>query len=93
MVKSPSANAGDTRDAGPWVGKVLWNQQWLPTPVILPGESHGQRNLPGYRPMCLKESDTTEATRMYTHSIMTSNFNSRSFPQILSRLGQSLNFK
>ena len=31
-------------------------------PVSLPGESHGQRNLAGYSPWGLKESDTTEAT-------------------------------
>ena len=27
----------------PWVGKISWNRQWQPTPVFLPGESHGQR--------------------------------------------------
>ena len=34
-----------------------------PTPVLLPGESHGQKNLAGYSPQGLKESDTTEATQ------------------------------
>ena len=29
----------------PWVGKILWRRAWLPTPVLLPGESHGQRSL------------------------------------------------
>ena len=33
-----------------------------PTRVFLPGESHGQRSLVGYRPQGHKESDTTEAT-------------------------------
>ena len=33
---------------------------WLPTPVFLPGESHGQRNLVGYSPYGHKESDTAE---------------------------------
>ena len=33
---------------------------WLPTPVFLPGESHGQRSLEGYSPWHCKESDTTE---------------------------------
>ena len=28
-----------------WVRKILWRRKWLPTPVFLPGESHGQRNL------------------------------------------------
>ena len=31
----------------PWVGKILWRRAWQPTPVFLPGESHGQRSLVG----------------------------------------------
>ena len=46
----------------PWVGKILWNGAWQPTPVFLPGESHGQKSLVGYSPGGCKESDTTEAT-------------------------------
>ena len=34
----------------PWVRKVPWRRKWQPTPVFLPGESHGQRSLVGYRP-------------------------------------------
>ena len=34
----------------PWVGKVPWTRKWQPTPVFLPGESHGQRSLVGYGP-------------------------------------------
>ena len=33
---------------------------WQPTPVLLPGESHGHRSLVGYSPQGHKESDTTE---------------------------------
>ena len=33
---------------------------WLPTAVLLPGESHGQRSLEGYSPWGCKESDPTE---------------------------------
>ena len=40
-----------------WVGKIPWRREWQPTPVFLPGEFHGQRSLPGYRPGGLKESD------------------------------------
>ena len=32
----------------PWVGKILWRREWLPTPVFLPGEFHGHRILAGY---------------------------------------------
>jgi len=34
----------------PWVGKTPWRRAWQPTPVFLPGESHGQRSLVGYSP-------------------------------------------
>ena len=43
----------------PWVGKIPWRRTWQPTPVFLPGKSHGQRNLAGYGPWCHKESDRT----------------------------------
>ena len=33
-----------------WVRKVPWRKKWQPTPVFLPGESHGQRNLADYSP-------------------------------------------
>ena len=35
-------------------------RKWQPTPVFLPGKSHGQRSLVGYSPWGRKESDTTE---------------------------------
>ena len=35
-------------------------RQWHPTPVLLPGKSHGQRSLVGYSPRGSKELDTTE---------------------------------
>ena len=31
----------------PWVGKIPWRRARHPTPVFLPGKSHGQRNLVG----------------------------------------------
>ena len=34
----------------PWVGKIPWRRKWQPTPVFLPGKSHGQRSLEGYNP-------------------------------------------
>ena len=43
----------------PWVGKIPWRRKWQPTPVLLPGESHGQRSLVSYSPWGRKESDTT----------------------------------
>ena len=40
-----------------------WRREWQPTPVFLPGESHGQKSLVGYSPWGHKESDTTEVTK------------------------------
>ena len=34
----------------PWVRKMPWERKWQPTPVFLPGESHGQRSLAGHSP-------------------------------------------
>ena len=45
------------------VEKVLYRKKWQPTPVFLPGESHGQRSLAGYSPWGHKESDMTEMTK------------------------------
>ena len=61
VVNNPSANAGDMRHGfDPWVGKIPWRRAWQPTPVFLPGESHGQRKLAGYSPWGHKELDMTE---------------------------------
>ena len=35
----------------PWVGKITWNRKWQPTPVFLPGKSHGQREPGGLQSM------------------------------------------
>ena len=37
-----------------------WRRKWQPTPLPLPGKSHGQRSLVGYIPWSQEESDTTE---------------------------------
>ena len=52
-----------------WVGKIPWRRKWHPTPVILPGKSHGQRGLVGYSPQGLKESDTTERLHFLSLSL------------------------
>src|SRR5574340_1276234 len=43
----------------------LRRRQWHPTPVLLPGKSHGRRSLVGCSPWGLWESDTTE--RLHFH--------------------------
>ena len=64
MVKNLPASAGVRRDKGsiPGLGRFPWRGAWQPTPVFLPGKSHGQRSLVGYSPQGHKESDTTEVT-------------------------------
>ena len=47
-----------------WVGKIPQSKKWQPTPVFLPGKSHGQRNLVDYSPWSRKESDTAEGLSM-----------------------------
>ena len=49
-----------------WVGKIPL--QWQPTPVFLPGQSHGERSPAGYSLWGQKQSDTTEwLTHIHTH--------------------------
>ena len=65
VVKNPPANAGDRRkrqEFDRWAGKIPWRRAWQPTPVFLPGESHGQRSLVGYSPWGHKELNSTEVT-------------------------------
>ena len=39
---------------------LKWRRQWHPTPILLPGKSHGRRSLVGCSPWGRYESDTTE---------------------------------
>ena len=64
VVKKPPANAGNRRCVfSPWLGKMPWRRKWQPTPVSVPGESHGQRSLAGYGPQGRKEPDRAEHKR------------------------------
>ena len=42
-----------------------WRRRWHPTPVLLPGKSHGRRSLVGCSPWGREESDTTEQLRFH----------------------------
>ena len=50
--KEPSRQRRRHKRCGfvPWVEKIPWRRAWQPTPVLLPGESHGWRSLVGYSP-------------------------------------------
>ena len=45
--------------------KLLQRRRWHPTPVFLPGKSHGRRSLVGCSPWSCEESDTTERLHFY----------------------------
>ena len=52
--KEPACKAVDSGDAGSISGSgrsaISWRRKWQPTPVFLPGKSHGQRSLVGCSP-------------------------------------------
>ena len=69
MVINLSASSGDVKDAGsiPGSERASGEGKWQCTPVFLPGESYGQRNLVGYSLWGCKESDTNEELAHSTH--------------------------
>ena len=48
---------------------MLWRREWLPTPVVLPGEFHGQRSLVGYSPRDSQESSPTSQFKSILDSV------------------------
>ena len=48
---------------------VAWRRKWQPTPVFVPGKSHGQRSLAGYSSWDCKKLDTTEQLSITTTSV------------------------
>ena len=69
----------------PWVGKIHWRRKWQPTPVFLPGKSHGQRSLAGYSPRGRKELDTTKRLHFRWH-------HSQFVPPMLSYMAKGKTF-
>ena len=72
LLLLPSASKSLLFCSAPWysflfvVGAIwFWRRQWHPTPVLLPGKSHGQRSLVGCSPWGREELDTTE--RLHFH--------------------------
>ena len=68
--KESACNAGDSGSI-PRLGRSPWRREWLPTPVFLTGESHGERSLEGYSSWGHKESDVTERLSTTTGSLTT----------------------
>ena len=63
VVKNLPACAGDTGSI-PGLGRSLGERKWQPTPVFLPGKSHGQES-GGYSSCSPKELDTTERQTVF----------------------------
>ena len=72
----------------PWVRKISRRREWQPTPVFLPGKSHGQRSLACYSPWGCKELDMTEQLTKHTHSWIISKNYLSFLPPTLQMLGK-----
>ena len=60
-AKNPpvSTDVARVTDLVPGSGRFLWRREWQPTPVFLPGKSHGQRSLAVYSLWGHRDSDRT----------------------------------
>ena len=65
--KASACNVGDLGSIPAWVRKIPWRRKRQPTPVLLPGESHGWRSPVGNGPWDHKESGTTERFHVQFH--------------------------
>ena len=63
--KESARNAGDLSSI-PGLGRFPWRRKWCPTPVFLPGKSHGQRSLVAYSPWSCRVGHDS-GTNTYTH--------------------------
>ena len=69
VVRNPPANAGDM-GLIPGLGRFPWRRKWQPSPVLLPGISHGQWSLAGFNPWChkrVRQALTTEQQQQSKH--------------------------
>ena len=72
LVKKSPANAGGP-GLIPRVGMSPWRRKRQPTPLFLPGESHGQRSLAGYRPWGHRsQTQLKRLSLTHKHSIQSS---------------------
>ena len=62
QVYAPTTNAEEAEVDCYCEDSLPWRRAWQPTPVFLPGKSHGQKSMAGCSPWGHKESDMTEAT-------------------------------
>ena len=51
----------------PWVKRIPWRRKWQPTPVFLPGKSHGWKSLAGYSSWGQKRAGHDLETKQQQH--------------------------
>ena len=67
--KESACNAGATGDGfNPWIRKILWRKAWQPTPVFLPGESHGQNPMDSWATVHRVTKSGTQLRQLSTHA-------------------------
>ena len=66
----PGGTVGNRPGFDPWVRKIPCRRKRQPTPVFLPGESHGWRSLVGYGPRGRKESHMTERLHLVLSTVL-----------------------
>ena len=67
--KESACNAGDP-GLIPGSGRPLWRRKWQPSPVFLPGKSHGQRSLMGYNPWHHKRVGQDLASKQLNNEVI-----------------------
>ena len=63
----------------PWVRKIPSRREWLPTPVFLAREFHGQSNLVDYSPWSSKGSDTAKLLTVSQNRMQSAGVGGRDF--------------
>ena len=53
----------------PWLRKSPWRRKWQPSPVFLPGKSHGQKSLACYYPWGCKQSRTWLSNKQWQQGL------------------------
>ena len=74
----------------PWAGKIPWRKKWQPTPVFLPGKSHGPRSLVGYSPWGRKKVEHNLASKQ--QQLHLNNVLKMSFPTFFTFVSLSVFF-
>ena len=54
----------------PWIRKIPWRKAWQPTPVFLPGESHGQSGIPWWATVHRVAKSWTSLQGLSTHAVL-----------------------